>query len=88
MTTGTLSKLSATIEMVTGVLLIASPGLVSRVLLSTSPFGGWHCGRPIVRCRLVLLWGWRAGPAEAVQPLKLPGRCLPITYWRPSILDI
>jgi hypothetical protein len=35
MTTGTLSKLSATIEMVTGVLLIASPGLVSRVLLST-----------------------------------------------------
>jgi hypothetical protein len=36
MTTGTLSKLSAAIEMVTGVLLIASPSLVSRVLLSAS----------------------------------------------------
>jgi len=34
MTTGTLSKLSAAIEVVTGVLLIASPGLVARILLS------------------------------------------------------
>jgi hypothetical protein len=34
MTTVTLSKLSAAIEMVTGLALIASPGLVARILLS------------------------------------------------------